>query len=176
MGSHPWRSQLRQNQPPPVNMRGQFGLSDATDEFLGAEGSLASGTPDVHALGVEDENPGVQVGQVGAKSVEREFVVRSHEDRRLPIGCAQSVEPGRHAHVHTAHAPAGLPVGNSIAPGQIPGREQNGDVNVHSSLPLHSVHLRAAAPQCAPCPTAPSCARLPSAVPAGIHTCRCTAC
>ena len=71
--------------------------SHAAHELVGAEGPLARGAPDVDALGVEHQHPGVAPRERAPQPVEAQLVVGRDEDRRLGVGLAHRVEPGRHA-------------------------------------------------------------------------------
>ena len=114
------RAELRHNQRAMADNLRQPARFDATDDLVGAEGSLAGRAPDVDAVGVDHENPGVKPIEFAAQAIETQLVVRRHEHGRLCVGLPDGVQAGLDAVAHPPDAPAHLPSAEPI------GRLQDG--------------------------------------------------
>ena len=86
----------------------QTAALDPSNQFLGPEGALAGGAPDVDPPGVEDQDPGVQTGQSPAQGIEAHFVIGGGQDRRFFVGISQGVQSGVDGELHPPHPPAGF--------------------------------------------------------------------
>ena len=65
-------------------------LADAQNKLLRAESTFGGGAPHVDAPGFQDEDPAVNSAEVFPQEIERELVVRSHDDGRIRTGCPRA--------------------------------------------------------------------------------------